>query len=247
MKQSVKHEITETLFPSDIKCIVCGREIRPNRYGLCDECKLEINENYCLRCGRHKVGIGDYCGECADRSLHFDEARSAVNYEGNSKALVHRLKFGNAAYLAQVISQYLLDVLLLADWNADCITFVPLHKTGKRKRGYNQAELIARCLAERIDMPCVDLLEKNKRTPNQARLSGAQRMENIKGVFSVKTKPPERIILIDDVLTTGSTADECSKVLKKAGALVVYVLTFASVPERPILDAAAKNITDFRR
>ena len=227
--------------------MVCGREIVPGRYGLCDECKIEINDNYCLRCGRHKVGVSDYCGDCADLSLHFDEARSAVNYEGNAKSLVHRLKFGNAAYLAHIISEYLLDVLLLSDWEADCITFVPLHKIGRKKRGYNQAELIAASLAERINLPCVDLLEKIRITPNQARLNREQRLENIKGAFSVKQKPPERIILIDDVLTTASTADECSKMLKKSGARVVYVLTFASVPERPVLDAPQKNIHEFRR
>ena len=235
------------LFPDDIKCIVCGKEIRPNRYGLCDDCKLEINNNFCMRCGRHKIGIGDYCDECSNLSLHFDEARSAVNYDGNAKALVHRLKYGNAKYLANTLSQYLLDVLLLSDWHADCITFVPIHKSRERKRGYNQAELLAKALAERVDLPCVNLLEKSVKTPNQAKLNRAARLENIKNSFSAVQKPPEHVILIDDVMTTGSTADECSRVLKRAGAKVVYVLTFASVPERPLTDKHSQNITEFRK
>lgn len=235
------------LFPDDIKCIVCGKEIRPNRYGLCDDCKLEINDNFCMRCGRHKIGIGDYCDECSNLSLHFDEARSAVNYDGNAKALVHRLKYGNAKYLANTLSQYLLDVLLLSDWHADCITFVPIHKSRERKRGYNQAELLAKALAERVDLPCVNLLEKSVKTPNQAKLNRAARLENIKNSFSAVQKPPEHVILIDDVMTTGSTADECSRVLKRAGAKVVYVLTFASVPERPLTDKHSQNITEFRK
>lgn len=235
------------LFPDDIKCIVCGREMRPNRYGLCEKCKLEINDNFCLRCGRHKIGIGDYCDECSEQSLHFDEARSAVNYDGNAKRLIYRLKYGNAKYLANTLSQYLLDVLLLSDWQAECITYVPMHKSRQRKRGYNQAELLARALAERIDLPCKNLLEKSVKTPNQAKLNRAARLENLKDSFSAIVTPPDHVILVDDVMTTGSTADECSRVLKRAGAKVVYVLTFASVPERPILDKPTQNITDFRR
>lgn len=247
MKFSVKNEIIRILFPDDIKCIVCGKEIHPNRYGLCDDCKLEINDNFCLRCGRHKIGIGDYCAECSGISMHFDEARSAVNYDGNAKALVQRLKYGNARYLANTLSQYLLDVLLLTDWQADCITYVPIHKSRQKLRGFNQAELLARSLSERVDLPCECLLEKSHKTPNQARLNRADRLENLRDSFRAKVIPPEHVILIDDVMTTGSTADECSRELKRAGAKVVYVLTFASVPERPVLDKPVQNITDFRR
>ncbi|MCH5155508.1 MAG: ComF family protein [Clostridiales bacterium] len=247
MKLSVKNEIIHMLFPDDIKCIVCGREITPNRYGLCDTCKLMINDNFCMRCGRHKVGIGDYCSECSEQSLSFDEARSAVSYDGNAKDLIQRLKYGNAKYLANAISQYLLDVLLMTDWHADCITFVPIHKSRQKRRGYNQAELLARTLAEHTNLPCEILLEKSVKTPNQAKLNRAERMENLKGSFRAVCTPPEHVILVDDVMTTGSTANECSGVLKRSGAKVVYVLTFASVPERPVLDKPTQNITDFRR
>ena len=247
MKLSVKNEIVRMLFPDDIKCIVCGREISPKRYGLCDECKLEINDNYCVRCGRHKVGIGDYCDECAKMPLYFDEARSCVNYDGNAKDLIRRLKYGNAVYLVNTLSQYLLDVLLFSDWQADCITFVPMHKSRQKKRGYNQAERLAKALADRVDIPCKTLLEKTKKTVNQARLDRAERLETIKGSFSAVGECPEHVILVDDVMTTGATVNECSKVLKSNGAKVVYVLTFASVPERPVLDKPTQNIAEFRK
>lgn len=247
MKLSVKNEIVRMLFPDDIKCIVCGREITPNRYGLCDDCKLEINDNYCVRCGRHKVGIGDYCDECAKMPLYFDEARSAVNYDGNAKDLIRRLKYGNAVYLVNTLSQYMLDVLLFSDWQADCITFVPMHKSRQKKRGYNQAERLAYALADRVDLPCKRLLEKTKKTINQARLDRAERLETIKGSFSIIGECPEHVILVDDVMTTGATVNECSKMLKSGGAKVVYVLTFASVPERPVLDTPSQNIAEFRK
>ena len=96
-------------------------------------------------------------------------------------------------------------------------------------------------------MPYVTLLEKVKKTVNQAKLYRSARMENLKDSFVAVGKPPDHIILIDDVMTTGSTLNECAKTLKKAGAKIVYALTFASVPERPFLDNDAQNIAEFRR
>ncbi len=247
MKRGVINEFVQLLYPDDIKCIVCGKEIHPNRYGICDACKLDINLNYCLRCGRHKVGMGDYCGECSSESLYFDEARSAVSYDGQAKDLIRRLKYGGAQYLAKAMSEYLLDVLIVQDWDFDCFTFVPVHKTRLKKRGYNQAEILARELAERTDKPCAELLQKERSTPNQARLNKSERMENLKGAFSAISKTPKHVVLIDDVMTTGATASECAKTLKRAGASVVYLLTFASVPEKPLRDSPTQSIRDFRR
>lgn len=245
MKISIKDEISEMLFPNGIKCIVCGKEIQNSRYGLCADCKFDINGNFCLRCGRHKIGIGDYCGECSEQSLNFDEARSAVCYDGNAKMIIRRLKYGNARYLVESLCEHMLDVLLATDWNADAITFVPVHKSRLKKRGYNQAELLANALSARVNLPCLRLIEKIKHTPNQARLDRTERLENVKGSFAVISDVPKHIILVDDVMTTGATINECCNVLKRAGASVVYVLTFASVPERPVLDKPGRKISRF--
>lgn len=245
MNPTIKKELIRLIYPDELKCIVCGREIHPNRYGLCDKCTFDINENYCLRCGRHKVGVGDYCDECSKHSLYFDEARSSVSYDGNAKNIVRRLKYGSAKYLAHSISEYLLDTLLMTDWEFDCFTFVPMHKKRERKRGYNQARVLAEELAAHTTTPCIPLLEKIKETPNQARLDRETRETNLAGAFSAPTKVPEHIVLIDDVMTTGSTVNECAKILKKSGASIVYVLTFASVPERPVLAKHTVNIRDF--
>lgn len=247
MKREIIKEFISALYPDDIKCIVCGREIHPNRYGLCDKCKLEQNDNYCIRCGRHKVGIGDYCGECSHSVMYFDEARSCVNYDGEAKNIIRRLKYGNARYLVNTITEFMLDTLIAASWDFDCFTFVPMHKKRLRERGYNQAELIAKELASHTTTPCRAILEKTRATVNQARLSRDERMKNLSGVFAVTEKPPEHVLIIDDVMTTGSTVNECARVLKRGGASVVYVLTFASVPERPAKDGSEQNIKNFRR
>jgi len=247
LKRDTVNELLQVLYPDDIKCIVCGREIHKNRYGLCESCRLPLNDNFCVRCGRHKVGTGDYCGECGNMSLHFDEARSSVCYDGAAKSIVHRFKYGDARYLAHVLSEYLLDTLIATDWSFDCFTFVPLHPSRFKKRGYNQAELLATALAERTTTPCIPLLEKTVKTINQARLEREERIKNVVGSFSSYTKPPESVVIIDDVMTTGATLDECAKVLKKNGAVKVYGLTFASVPEKPLRDTQGANIREFRR
>lgn len=234
-------------YPDGIKCIVCGREISENRYGLCDECAFDINGNYCVRCGRHKVGIGDYCGECSSMSLYFDEARSSVVFSGHAKDIVHRLKYGSAAYLARHISEFMLDTLFAADWTFDCFTFVPMFSRKQRKRGYNQAKLLAKALSDCTTTPCITLLEKTVDTRNQARLNREERTKNLDGTFRALTRPPEHVVIVDDVMTTGSTLNECAKVLKKAGAKIVYALTFASVPERSLTDKPVVKISDFRR
>ena len=247
MKRSVLNELLQAVYPDDIKCIVCGREIHPSRYGLCDDCAFTLNDNYCLRCGRHKVGVGDFCGECSKQTLYFDEARSSVNYDGNAKSIVWRLKYGSAKYLAKSISEYLLDTLMFTDWDFDCFTFVPMDKRREKKRGYNQAEVLAVELSDRTTSPCIPLLEKVKSTTNQARLDKQERMTNLSGAFKAVCEVPEHVVLVDDVMTTGATANECAKTLKNAGAKVVYVLTFASVPQIPHTDKQQINIKDFRK
>lgn len=246
-KFEIKRELTDLLFPDGVKCIVCGREMHESRYGICDKCKLELNENFCSRCGRHKVGIGDFCAECARRSVDFDEARSSVNYVGAARDIVRRLKFGGARYLAGAMSEYMLDTLMFTDWEYDCFTFVPMESKRKRKRGYNQAQALAEAVSSKTTTPCYPLLEKIKSTPNQARLGREERLKNPVGAFKAVGNVPNHVVLVDDVMTTGATASECAKILKRNGAKIVYLLTFASVPEQADTDRPIQNIRDFRR
>lgn len=241
------NELRQMLYPDGIKCIVCGREIVENRYGLCCKCSFELNGNYCERCGRHKVGVGNYCGKCSDSSLYFDEARSSVVFTGDAKGIVHRLKYGSAAYLARHLGEFMLDTLFASDWSFDCFTFVPMFARKQKKRGYNQAELLAKAISCRTTTPCIALLEKTVDTRNQARLNREERIKNLDGTFRALTRPPEHVVIIDDVMTTGSTLNECAKILKKAGAKIVYALTFASVPEQSLTDKQTTDIRDFGR
>ncbi|MCH5350373.1 MAG: ComF family protein [Clostridiales bacterium] len=243
---ALRDELRQILFPDGIKCIVCGKEIHPSRYSLCVDCGFTENVNYCLRCGRHKVGIGDYCGECRNEPIYFDEARSAVDYTDSAQNVVWRMKYGDAKYMARPLAQYMIDTLIRTDWVFDCFTFVPSDKKRARRRGYNQAEMLANELSALTTKPCFDLLEKIKTTTNQARLTRQERLTNLVGAFKARFTPPEHVVIVDDVMTTGATLNECAKTLKKSGAKIVYALTFASVPEKPLTDKPVQNIRDFR-
>jgi ComF family protein len=111
------------------------------------------------------------------------------------------------------------------------VTFVPLHRTGMARRGFNQSELLANGFAARFSLPVLGVLEKKRRTKNQNELSRIDRLRNLKGVFSVKKDADDikgcSLLLIDDVMTTGATLSECARVLKESGAKEVRCLTLA--------------------
>jgi ComF family protein len=116
-------------------------------------------------------------------------------------------------------------------WDADIVTCVPMHKVDKRKRGYNQSQIIAEIIADRVGIKFDETLQKTKQTPHQAGLDRGKRMTNLRGAIEARGRTEiegKKIILIDDVYTTGSTADVCAEALYSAGAANVKVVTFAS-------------------
>ncbi len=223
----------EFLYPSGIKCIVCDAKLeKDTRYGVCPNCKLPYNENYCTVCGRAIPAQNIICDTCKNTVLPFESARSSFVYGDASATLVHKLKYRNARYLAPVMSEFMADTYFSTEWNVDAVTCVPIHKSRMRQRGYNQAELLAREVATRIKKDYSELLEKTVKTKNMIKLNRVQRMELIRGSFGAKLGAEicgKKILLIDDVLTTGATASECARVLTANGAESVNVLTFASV------------------
>jgi ComF family protein len=165
----------------------------------------------------------------------FERARAAAHYDGIARALVHRLKYGDRLELAQALGTMMAraGAELLAD--ADLIVPVPLHRSRLWQRRFNQAVALAQVIAERSGIPCAPLLlSRVKRTRQQVGLTRAQRQQNLQGAFRVAEhlRPRlggQRILLVDDVLTTGSTANAAARALLRAGAAKVDVLAFARV------------------
>lgn len=230
--------IFDALFPEGIKCIVCDGELfEENRYGVCERCKLDFNLNYCQVCGRG-MGAAGYCDACKRKDFAFDLARAPFLYSGEIKSLVYSLKYGDAQWLSPYMAQFMADVLMKMDVEFDCITYVPLHIKRQKQRGYNQAKLIADELAGITELPVVEGLTRVKHTKNLAKMKKDERKAVVEGMFEICDKPSvkdKQILLIDDVLTSGTTADACAATLKDGGAVFVAVLTFATSRIKPLL------------
>lgn len=228
----VKRALNEIFYPSGIKCIVCDDDIpADSKYPVCRKCGLEINLNYCLRCGRHTSAANQYCDACKEKTWFFEKARAPFVYKGNVKQIIYRLKYGNGRYIAKEIAPYLADAYYEHSLMSDIITFVPMFFKKQRKRRYNQAEQLAMALAESVGKPVIPLLEKIAAGKSLARLNAKQRADAIRDTFVCSKDcgvEGKTILLVDDVFTTGATANECAKILKKKKAAEVAVLTFAT-------------------
>lgn len=228
----------EEIFVDKYNCIVCDDELREKSvYGLCPKCKAKLSfvgENICKKCGRLQLGEADYCLTCQQHKRVFDFARSCVVYDDVAKEIVRGIKFGGKKYFAKYIANFLVEKYRDAfnGVNIDLIVPVPLTKKTKASRGFNQSWEIAKRLADAVELAADDGgLVKIKDTQEQAKLGGKEREENIVGAFEVKNPKAvenKSVLIIDDVMTTGSTASEIAKTLKAAKAKEVYLLTFAS-------------------
>ncbi|HJA95864.1 MAG TPA: ComF family protein, partial [Firmicutes bacterium] len=163
-----------------------------------------------------------------------EKARSAFVHEGEAAALVLRFKKGSK-YLFRTLCDFLMPLLEREFADADSLTFVPMTKRARRKRGYNQSRLLAEELSRRSGKQFLDAAEKRRETSMQKSLGRREREKNLKGCFRVTDKGAvrgKRIVIVDDTFTTGSTVSELARALLHAGAECVYALTVTSVPDR---------------
>jgi ComF family protein len=222
-------------------CILC-REPVADPDSLCPACWSElqfIDGPVCVRCGlpfEIDAGPGTECGACIADPPHFDRARAILRYDDASKKPVLALKHADRLDLVPAFAKWLdragRDLLAAADM----IVPVPLHRMRLWKRRYNQSAELARALARRSGLPLEPLvLERVKPTPSQGTMpSAAARRKNVAGAFRVPADlraglKGRRVLLVDDVLTTGATASASARALKRAGAASVFVLALARV------------------
>ncbi|OFW31938.1 MAG: hypothetical protein A2074_04190 [Candidatus Aquicultor primus] len=220
--------ILELVFPQ--VCLVCESASKAPLCASCADSFSRITGPVCEKCGKPCVRPVADCRECRGKHLHFTRARSGGAYTGSLKSAIHSLKYRNGKRLVAYLSLFIDDEAGHLMDAVDAVAFVPLSKLKESGRGYNQSGLLAKELARRHDKPLYTGLAKVKNIPEQHRLGFARRGDNVKGAFRAFGKVPERVLLIDDVYTTGSTASECAGALKQRGAAVVYVLTVARTP-----------------
>lgn len=170
------------------------------------------------------------CKFCENKNFYFDRAISCIEYCDKSKVLVLSLKYYGNTYMSRYIAQVMRDKLEFEQLSADYIIPVPLHKKRMRIRGFNQAEKIASYLSECTNIPIIDCVKRNRNTKRLYALNKFQREKELKNAFEVKEDSEEiigkRIILVDDIFTTGTTVNEISKKLKIYGVDEIIVLTF---------------------
>lgn len=232
-------KIIDLLLPP--RCLLCGK-ITADHNGLCPDCFNTISfvpAPYCAKCGTplppENAKPGMLCPQClADNSSPFRMNRSAVKYDDSSKPLILNFKFRdhteNAPFLAHWLALSGKDIFQAG---VDMIVPIPLHYTRLLKRRYNQSALLAKELSKLTGIP-VDFksVVRHRKTRPQVEFSGLERVKNVKNAFTVKDPrrlKGRKILLIDDVMTTGSTLKECAFALKKAGAESVDSLTVARV------------------
>lgn len=239
-------DFLDMLYPKNISCAACNVELCDNAVnGFCETCYASLpfnNRKVCMCCGSAIENLAAYCNRCQNTVFEFEAARSSFSYEGIISNLIYKFKFGGNRYLAEIFAVFMADTLNSAWTGYDLVIPVPVHEKTLKKRGFNQAEDLARemCkLTGESELLRTDLFVKTVYTPEQARLTGRFRAENLEDTFAVTKKPPLRdkiILLVDDVLTTGATANECAKTLKRGGASAVYVITLASTTYKPVFD-----------
>ena len=218
-------------------CAGCGSGI--NRGVLCRRCaraRSRLTGPRCAVCSQPYGGTVDpgfRCMNCGDLDLSFAFATSAFRSRGVVRDLIHRFKYGRQFHLRHLLARMLCEGFRdprIARLSVDALVPVPLHPARQREREFNQSEVLAQLASARLRRPVMDCLVRRRYTVTQTHFHREERLENLRDAFALRSGfdvDGLALALVDDVLTTGSTADACARVLMAAGASVVVVITVA--------------------
>jgi ComF family protein len=237
------------LFPDD--CRICDQPLQElSRVPVCRACLQKPEplaaEYFCVQCrspflSRFPLDEQGRCALCRRGVRGFDAAYSFGFYEAELRQLIHLFKYGRVHTLAAPLGK-LLARALPHEQAFDVIIPMPLHWRKRWQRGFNQSELLAREIGRRTDTPVENALRRVRNTAAQAGLTSAKRRLNVSGAFQARNRAAvdaingRRVLLVDDVMTTGATAASCARALQRAGARQVTLLTLARADRRPMFD-----------
>jgi competence protein ComFC len=221
-------------------CAICAQPVGSARGGgVCREClhkRIRLSGPRCAVCSQPYGGAitGEFrCMNCGDRELAFDFATSAYRSRGVVRELIHGLKYGRQLHLRHWLGRMLAEAFddpRLETISIDGVVPVPLHPAKLREREFNQSLVLAREASRRRGLPMLDCLRRGRFTETQTHFHREERFANLSGAFEVRRGfevGGKTLVLVDDVLTTGSTADSCARTLREAGAVAVVVITVA--------------------
>lgn len=221
---ALRNALLDLLFPP--RCVVC----RHSGGWLCAACAAQFQKiapPICARCGRPLPSVP--CPSCARWPIHIDGTRAVAFFEGALRETLHAFKYAHRTELAEPLTNLLHDYLLTNPLPVNTIIAVPLHPERERARGYNQAALLAEALGARARLPVWNnALARTRATRSQTELDAAGRRANVRDAFAAQPRVRgARILLIDDVCTTGATMDACGAALYAQGAQAVWGLAVA--------------------
>lgn len=221
------------------RCPICGEIIGGEGQGICVQCKdtLEyIQEPRCKRCSKPvEMEEQEYCVDCNKRQYHFLGGYALWVYNDKMRKSIsvfkyHHRRYYGALYVTELLNHYSEK---LQDLNVDAIVPIPIHWSKHLERGYNQADILAKGIGEKLNLPVLShLLIRNKKTVPQKRLSDKERLQNLREAFLYNKVvddhfniPLKRVLLVDDIYTTGSTIEACASVLIAHGIEEIYFIT----------------------
>lgn len=207
-------------------CALCNQFHR-NNLAVCAQC-IELLTPLGPACRYCAYPLPDthylICGRCIKKPPYFDRTLVAYRFEEPLRSLLHRFKYHNGLYLSSFLSHLMMQAIKTEDKKPHCLIPVPMHPKRIRHRGFNQAAILAKSLARKLRIPCdVGACQKIINTAPQAGLDAEQRQKNLRHAFKTKTLPYQHVALIDDLLTTGATANELALTLKKSGVQQVDI------------------------
>lgn len=229
----------DALFPP--RCASCAKFSGPI---FCKKCAPQlrlIEEPCCERCGKTFDSLArsaDICANCRQHPPAFERARACWAFQEPARGAIHSFKYNRRFAMAPRFAHLMLQTpaarAQIRDWQPQCLVPVALHASRARARGFNQSALLARELGFLCDLPALDLLKRTRATPPQVGLDLSARRRNVRAAFAIDATlwqnanlAGARILLIDDVFTTGATINECARVLLAAGAGEIGALTIA--------------------
>lgn len=203
--------------PGEIWCNDCQESVRAITGPICPICGYPLTRN-------------EVCPDCQETPPPYTALRSWAEYEGPLREALHNLKYKNDLELANVFSSALVNIIQTAHWNFDFIIPMPISPNHYKSRGYNQSVVIARPIALTLGIPIVsNVVKRIKETRSQVNLNREERFKNLQSAFSANSAKllNKKVLLVDDICTTGATISSCSKTLKGAGCSEIYCLTIA--------------------
>jgi ComF family protein len=225
-------KILDLFFPKDYKCIFCGRETK--RCGICEECYKTlpfIGGKVCSICGTGNPNHSNVCIECKGREFSFKRNISICDYDGELRTKIVSFKQEGNKHIGRAFAWLVADKIAEMGIDVDYIIPMPISIERFKERGFNQTEVLCELLDK--ELVRTDILVRVKNTPHQTGLSRENRETNLKAAFQVvdkKVVKGKKVLLIDDIYTTGSTLNESAETLMQAGAKEVYALTLARSP-----------------